>query len=83
MQKVSTNPAARHNTRTFTNSLVRYFIFSAPYFFCGDATKPSFLRLSTSQRSLDLLQVQPPGGFKRAARGARGEGLSDPRSASL
>ena len=26
MQKVSTHPAARHKTRTFTNSLVRYFI---------------------------------------------------------
>jgi hypothetical protein len=43
--------------------------------------KPSFLCLSTPQRSLDLLQVQQPGGFKRAARGARGVGLSDSRGA--
>jgi hypothetical protein len=28
MQKVSTHPAARHKTRTFTNSLVRYLMLS-------------------------------------------------------
>ena len=28
MQKVSTNPAARHKTKTFTNSLVRYLMCS-------------------------------------------------------
>ena len=39
MQKVSTNPAARHKTRTFTNSLVRYLMLSyVPHFLCGEAT---------------------------------------------
>jgi len=81
MQNVNTNPAARHKPGPSQTPWFGISCYPAPHFFCGDATTPSFLRLSTSQRSLDLLQVQQPGGFKRAARGGRGAGLSDSHGA--
>ena len=81
MQNVNTNPAARHKPGPSQTPWFGISCYPAPHFFCGDATTPSFLRLSTSQRSLDLLQVRQPGGFKRAARGGRGVGLSDSRGA--
>jgi hypothetical protein len=49
MQKVITNPAARDKNKTCTNSLVRYLMLSCLTIFYGNATKPSFLPLCTSQ----------------------------------
>jgi hypothetical protein len=78
MQNVNTNPAVRHKTRTFTNSLVRYFMLSCASFFCGGCDTPFFLRLSTSHRSLDR-SSSTTRRLKRAARAGRGVGLSDSR----
>ena len=79
MQKVSTNPAARHKTRTFTNSLVRYLMLSyVPHFLCDEATNnptnPSSVPINRGQVSgngLGLAKEARAANTGRAARDRR------------